>query len=98
METCVPVFTVRFPQYIRRLHEMNPQGFLDTKRQKDADYAGYLVLFANTLAQAKSMPLSQEQAARGTGLFISIEFMRFNQDDATSLWNNKPLELVDNFI
>ena len=60
-----------------------------------------LVFPPDTPAQAKSLLQSLEQAAWGIGLDVNsdkTEVMGFNQDDAISSLNGKPLKLVDPFI
>ena len=61
----------------------------------DTDNTDDLVLLVKTPAQAESLP---EQAAKGIGLYLNSEFTRFNQEDAISLLNGKPLKLVDQLI
>ena len=76
---------------------MKENGFIFKKKKKrtrsrrylaeiitDLDDTDYLALHANTPAKAKSLPYSQEQAARGFGLYVNShktqnsEFKCFN--------------------
>ena len=62
----------------------------------DTDYTDDLALL--TLAQAKSLLHSLEQAARDIDLYMNsdkTEFICFHQDDTISSLNDKPLKLVD---
>ena len=62
----------------------------------DADYADYLLLLANTSAQAKSLPHSLEQA----GLYMNTSktvFMCFKPKEAISIFSGKLLKLFDQF-
>ena len=66
----------------------------------DADYAGGIMLQANTLTQAESLLHSLEQAAGGIGLHMSadkIEYMCFNQKGDISTQNGGSLKLVNKF-
>ena len=84
--------------------QLKENGFTLKKRRypaetlTDADYAGDPALLANTPAQAESLLHSLEQAARRINFYIysdKTEFMRFKQDVAITLLNDKPLKLVD---
>ena len=67
----------------------------------DTDDVDNLVLPANTPAQAKSLLLNLEKAARGIVLYTNSEeseCMCINQDDSKSSLNVKLLKLIDQFI
>ena len=61
----------------------------------DADYIDYLVLLANTLAQAESQLHNLVQVARGIGLDIKQIYI-FNKTHLSSL-SGEPLKLEDQF-
>ena len=66
----------------------------------DVDYTVYIVLLANTPAQAESMLHSLERAAVGIGLHVNVdktEYMCFHQRGDISTLNGSSLKLVDNF-
>ena len=62
----------------------------------DADYADDLALLANTYAQAESLLLRLEQAARGNSRYAKAnktEYMYFKREGAMSTLNDWPLKL-----
>ena len=59
------------------------------------------VLLANTTTQAKSLLYNMEQPARGIGLHMNankMKYMCFNYEGAISTLNGSPLKLVDKFM
>ena len=73
----------------------------DSDTISDVDYADDQVLFVSTPAQAKTLLLSLEPAARGTDLYINsdeTEFKCCNQDGVIYSLNSKLLKLIEQFI
>ena len=69
-----------------------------TETISDAGYADDLALLANESAEAKSLLHSLKQAARGIVLYVNsnkTELKYFKQNGFISLFNDKPLKLVD---
>ena len=66
----------------------------------DADYADNLAPLTNTPAQVKSLLHSQEQPARGIGLYLDTnktEFMYFKREGDICILSGRPLKSVDQF-
>ena len=71
---------------------------ISVKSIKDAKYVYNLALLANMPAQAKSLLLSEEKAARSIDIYMKtkkIEFMSFKRQWATTILSARPLKLVD---
>ena len=72
----------------------------DAETITDAVYADYLVLPANTPAQAKSLQHCQEEAEGGISLNAKAkkELICFKQERVISTLSGQPLKLADQFI
>ena len=65
----------------------------------DADYADYLALLVNSLAQPETLLYSLEQAA-GSNVFVNVnktEIMSFKERVAISTLSSRPLKFGDLF-
>ena len=88
---------------------MRENGFELTKKTSrrypaktftDADYAGDIVILANTPNQAETLLHSLERAAAGIGLYVNAhktEYVCYNQTGDISTLDATPLKLVDKF-
>ena len=66
----------------------------------DADYADYLALLTNTLANSESLLHNLELAEEDIGFDVNAnktDFMCFKQKGAIYILSGNPLKLVDQF-
>ena len=110
-DTLAPYLFIICLDYVLRtsIDKTRENGFELTKKRSrwypaktitDADYAGNIVILANTPNQAETLLHSLERAAAGIGLYVNahkMEYMCYNQTGDISTLDGTPLKLVDKF-